>query len=49
MSQLIRRGGEIKDRREGFPGGSVVRNLDANGGDMGSTPGPGRPYMLWSN
>jgi len=27
----------------------VVRNLDANGGDMGSTPGPGRPYMLWSN
>ena len=26
----------------GFPGGSVVRNLHANAGDMGSIPGPGR-------
>ena len=33
----------------GFPGGSVVKNPPANAGDMGSSPGPGRPHMLWSN
>ena len=27
----------------GFPGGSVVKNLPANAGDMGSIPWPGRP------
>ena len=27
----------------GFPGGSVVKNLPANAGDMGSIPGLGRP------
>ena len=26
----------------GFPGGTVVKNLPANAGDMGSSPGPGR-------
>ena len=26
----------------GFPGGSVVKNIPANTGDMGSTPGSGR-------
>ena len=26
----------------GFPGGSVVKNLPANAGDMGSIPGSGR-------
>ena len=26
----------------GFPGGSVVKNLPANAGDEGSTPGWGR-------
>ena len=26
----------------GFPGGSVVKNLPANAGDIGSIPGPGR-------
>ena len=26
----------------GFPNGSVVRNLSANAGDMGSIPGSGR-------
>ena len=26
----------------GFPGGSVVKNLPANGGDTGSIPGLGR-------
>ena len=26
----------------GFPGGSVVKNLPAHAGDVGSTPGSGR-------
>ena len=26
----------------GFPGGSVVKNLSANAGDLGSIPGSGR-------
>ena len=34
---------------EDFPGGSVVKNLPANAGDMGSSPGPGRSHMLQSN
>ena len=32
-----------------FPGGTMVKNLPANAGDMGSSPGPGRSHMLWSN
>ena len=28
-----------------FPGGAVVKNLPANAGDTGSSPGPGRPHM----
>jgi len=34
---------------EGFPGGSVVRNLPANAGDMGSIPGPGKSHVPWSS
>ena len=34
---------------QGFPGGSVVKNLSANAGDMGSSPGPGRSHILRSN
>ena len=33
----------------GFPGGTVVKNPPANAGDMGSSPGLGRSYMLQSN
>ena len=33
----------------GFPGGAVVKNLPANAGDMGSSPGLGRSHMPWSN
>ena len=33
----------------GFLGGAVVKNLPANAGDMGSSPGPGRSHMLWSD
>ena len=32
-----------------FPGGAVVKNLPANAGDTGSSPGPGRSHMPWSN
>ena len=28
-----------------FPGGTVVKNLPANVGDMGLSPGPGRSHM----
>ena len=28
--------------QRGFPGGSVVKNLPTNAGDMGSIPGSGR-------
>ena len=29
----------------GFPGGTVVKNLPANAGDTGSSPGLGRSHM----
>ena len=32
-----------------FPGGAVVKNLPANAGYMGSSPGPGRSHMPRSN
>ena len=33
----------------GFPGGTVVGNLPAGAGDMGSSPGLGGSHMPWSN
>ena len=33
----------------GFPGGAVVKNLPANAGDTGSSPGPGGSHMSWSS
>ena len=33
----------------GFPGGAVVKDPPASAGDMGSSPGLGRSYMLWNN
>ena len=38
-----------KESKSGFPGGAVVKNLPANAGDTGSSPGPGRSHMLRSN
>ena len=32
-----------------FPGGVVVKNLPANAGNMGLSPGPRRSHMLRSN
>ena len=39
----------LRIRDLGFPGGAVVKNLFANAGDKGSSPGPGRSHMPWSN
>ena len=36
-------------RSRDFTGGAVVKNPSANAGDTGSSPGPGRSHMLWSN
>ena len=33
----------------GFPGGSVVKNLPAKAGDVGSVSGPERSHMSWGN
>ena len=33
----------------GFLHGTVVKNLPANAGDTGSSPGLGRSHMPWSN
>ena len=38
-----------KSTNRDFPGHSVVKNPLANAGDMGSSPGPGRSHMPWSN
>ena len=38
---------KISDRD--FSGGTVVKNPPANAGDMGSSLGPGRSHMPWSN
>ena len=41
---------ELKDIvMRDFPGGAVVKNLPANAGDTGLSPGPGGSHMLWSN
>ena len=32
-----------------FPSGTMVKNLPANAGDTGLTPGLGRSHMPWSN
>ena len=49
ITRTKRGNGLIKIMAEGFPGGAVVKNLPANAGDTGSSPGPGRSHMLWSN
>ena len=40
---------QLKIGNEGFPGGSVVKNLPANAGDTSWTPDPERSHMLQSN
>ena len=38
-----------KFKKQGFPGGSVVKDPAAKAGDAGSIPGPGRPHMQRSD
>ena len=38
-----------RQQPQGFPGGTVVKNLPANAGDTGSSPGLGRSHMPRSN
>ena len=40
---------KYKKRDRDFPGGAVVKNLLANSGDMGSSPGLGRSHVPQSN
>ena len=49
MSLIILHKFETKSWSVGFPVGTVVKNPPANAGDMGSSPGPGRSHMPWSN
>ena len=39
----------LKNQYGDFPGGGVVKNLPANAGDTGLSPGPGRSHMPQSN
>ena len=39
----------FKSKFKGFPGGAVVKNLPANVGDTGLSPGPGKSHMPQSN
>ena len=34
---------------QSFPGDSVIENLPASAGDMGSIPDPERSHMPWDN
>ena len=40
---------DTKQGGRGFPGGSAVKNLPADVGDIGSIPDLGRSHMLRSN
>ena len=39
----------LKRNELDFPGDAVVKNPPDNAGDIGSSPGPGRSHMPWSN
>ena len=39
----------LRIRLPNFPGGAAVKNLPANAGDTGSSPGPGRFHMPWNS
>ena len=40
---------QIKEWAVDFPSGTVVKNLPANAGDTGSSPGLGRSHMPQNN
>ena len=35
--------------KKGFPDGSMVKSLPADGGEMGSIPDSGRSHGIWGN
>ena len=39
----------IKTKWLDFPCSALVKNLPASAGDMGLSPGAGKPHMPWSN
>ena len=46
---MAKTGERVKRLLGDFLGGSVVKNLPVNAGDMGSSRGPGISHMLRSN
>ena len=48
-NRYLKQNVSFKRGGQGFPGGAVVKNLPANAGDTGLSPGPGRSHMPWSN
>ena len=42
-------GATRKNKKQGFPGGPVVKNPPANAGNTGSSPGLGKSHMPRSN
>ena len=49
LKKKICKATRYKTNIQGFPCGSVVKNLPANAGDKGSIPDPGRSHMLLGN
>ena len=45
ISQEVSLESNSKGVKQGFPGGTVVKNPPANAGDTGSCPGLGRSHM----
>ena len=46
---LYRGAVKVEESKQGFPGGSVVKNHSANAGDVGAIPDPGRFHMPRGN
>ena len=49
VQQTVTESMDKSTHKSDFPGGAVVKNPPANAGDMGSSPGPGRSHLPWSN
>ena len=41
----LKKNKQANNKNRGFPGGAVVKNLPANAGDTGLSPGPGRSHV----
>ena len=49
LSYSFHQKGKKKISDKDFPGGTVVKNLPANAGHMGSSPGPRRSHVPQSS